>query len=763
MSFLLETRGFNPQMLPLEETLFHTANGYIGIRANFEEGEPEDSDVIRGSYINGFYDIHPILHPEKLFGFPETGEKILNVTDVQTIRLRINGEYLRLNASNTSEYSRCLDMRKGWSCRGFIWKSNQGKRVRINVRRIASFVRPEVFAIEYSVTALDPVDIVIESTVNGGVGNFYDPSDPRVSGQEFRALEVINTSFSGNKISMTSRTKGTGALLWVQVDHQVRTGLSDTLSPESSEVDGEAQLSWKGSLTPGESFIMEKKAVYCDSLHHSRGSAQIQRISEDISEIQFVDLANEQESFLEKFWTESGIGIEGDDHILKGLRFNLFSLLQSASGNPNASIPAKGLSGEGYEGHYFWDTEIYMLPFFLYTRPEVARNLLEYRYATLPGARIHARELGHIKGAAYPWRTIAGRECSAYYPSGSAQYHINADIAYAVWRYWEATDDIDFILKYGAEILFETARIWLELGNFSGSNFHINTVTGPDEYTCLVNNNYFTNRMARRNLESAVQIYELLQKEQWQVLSEIGRRIELTPHEIAEWTKAAKAMVLPYDADRDMNPQDDSFFQKPVWDIAGTPENNFPLLLHYHHMTLTRYQVCKQADTVLAYILLGDDPGISTVQNSFKYYESVTTHDSSLSYAAFAILAARLGDPEGAYRYFTKTAALDLDNSHGNTKDGIHAANMGGTWLATVWGFGGFRPAGKLPSFSPRLPSKWTSLSFRIRYRGSSIDIHAGHNEIRLNLRDGPQIGVEVYGTPYQLETELIIPVNPLC
>ncbi len=765
MSFLLETSGFSPQTLALDETLFHTANGYIGVRANFEEGEPEGAKGVRGTYLNAFYDTHPIIHPEKLYGFPETGEKILNVSDVQIIRVRVDGEYLSLNSSNTMDFHRCLDMRKGLSCRDFIWKSRSGKKVRIEVKRLASFTRPEVFAIDYSLSALDPVEIRLESSVKGDVGNYYDPSDPRVSGHEFTALEVVDTSFSGNTISMTSRTKATGAYLWVQVDHSFRMRLSDiNLSDpgpsEMSQDKGVARLSWNITMSPGDSFTLEKKAVFCDSLRHRDGFKYVKKVSDEISGLQFADLTREQEIYLEGFWMESGIGIEGDDHILKGLRFNLFHLLQSASGNPVASIPAKGLSGEGYEGHYFWDTEIYMLPFFLYTRPEIARNLLQYRYTILPEARRHARDLGHAKGAAYPWRTIAGRECSAYYPSGSAQYHINADIAYAVWRYWEATDDVDFILQYGAEILFETARIWLEIGNFSGSAFHINTVTGPDEYTCLVNNNYYTNRMAQKNLKTAIEIFELLKRSYPAVLSELGDRINLGKDEVGNWTKAAHAMVLTYDAELDMNPQDDSFLQKPVWDFKGTPEDKYPLLLHYHHMTLSRFQVCKQADTVLAYILLGGEGRESTLRNSFKYYESITTHDSSLSYAAFSILAAQLGDPDKAYEYFAETAALDLDDSHKNTRDGIHVANMGGAWLATVWGFGGFRPAGPIPSFSPRLPSKWKTLSFRIHYRASSIEVQAARDKVRLNLRVGPPIDVEVYGSRYRLESELIVSVD---
>jgi alpha,alpha-trehalose phosphorylase len=545
--------------------------------------------------------------------------------------------------------------------------------------------------------------------------------------------------------------------LRVGVSHKISAGSCSVSGPSEKTGTGEASLTWSASMKKGNQITLNKTAVFSDSRHHSDVRGTVQSVLNRISGMTFSDFSREQEEYLNDFWRDSGIEIDGDDHTLKGLRFNMYNLLQSAPDNPVSGIPAKGLSGEGYEGHYFWDTEIYMLPFFLYTRPELARNLLQFRHTTLPQAREHARILGHKRGAAYPWRTIAGRECSTYYPSGSAQYHINADIAYAVWRYWEATEDADFIGDYGAEILFETARIWLEIGNFYRNGFHIHTVTGPDEYTCLVDNNYYTNKMARKNLETAADIHEWMKQFRPEQLSSLSGCIELKEAEVESWRKAAAAMVLPYDKERDMNPQDETFFSKPFWDFEGTPADRHPLLLHYHHMTLSRHQVCKQADTVLAYILLGDCGHESTVRNSFRYYESITTHDSSLSYAAFAILAAQLGDSEKAYEYFIETAALDLDDSHGNTKDGIHAANMGGTWLATVWGFGGFRPKGAEPSFNPVLPRKWKSLTYRIRYRGSVIEVVASQGSTRLTLTSGPPLDVFIYGDQYTLESELVV------
>ncbi|MDF1566757.1 MAG: family 65 glycosyl hydrolase, partial [Spirochaetaceae bacterium] len=704
---VLKTHQYNPVNLALEETLFHTANGRIGVRANFEEGYDEGIVGIRGSYLNAFFDTHRIVHPEKLFGFPEIGEKILNVTDVQCIDVQIEGRKVTITPENVSEYSRAMDMGRGEASRSFTWTDGGKPLIKFDIRRLASFLRREVFALSYSVTAIEPVRFQLQSIVNGEVSNFFDPSDPRVAGEAYRTLIIDKSEIDGNRLTMESYTQQIGHRLFVQSDHRIITDTGRVEKPKSHMDSGVLALVWEAALTPGESITLEKISTFRDSRRFPDEDERCRDYWNGIDVPPYKVLAEEQVVYVEEFWEKAAVDIDGDDAAAANLNFNIYQLFQSTPSDNRAGIPAKGLSGEGYEGHYFWDTEIYMFPFLLYTRPEAARSILLFRHSTLPGAREQARILGHQRGAAYPWRTISGRECSAYYPSGSAQYHINADIAYAVIRYWEATEDDVFIRDFGAEILFETARIWLELGNFSDGRFHIHGVTGPDEYTCLVNDNYFTNQMARKNLQSAVDVYAWMDSHFPVELTRLSDTLKLDRAETQDWESAADRMYLPYDAVRNLNPQDESFLRKPMWDFSSTPPDNHPLLLHYHHMTLSRFQVCKQADTVLAYVLLNPPEKDSTIRKSFHYYEGVTTHDSSLSYAAFAILAARLGEPEKAYEYFSRTVSLDLNDTHGNTKDGIHAANMGGAWMAAVWGFGGFFPDGSLPTFRPVLPSKW--------------------------------------------------------
>jgi len=760
LSFLLETRVFNPILRTLEESLYHSANGYIGVRAGFEEGYAEASNIAPGTYLNAFHDTYPLSQPEKLHGFPEIGERILNITDVQRVCVRVDGQQFQLTDSSIDYYRRFLDMREGFSGRELIWKTRLGKKLEIRARHLASFSRPEIFALQCRLRTEQAMEMEIESGVLENLNTFFDSDDPRIPSTPFHALEIVSSEVKDGTITIGLRAKTTGNSLVIRVEHKLR--INDMAISPSSLTNNKQKvyLTWKAKIDRDTPIALEKISFFSDSMHHHNYEKQPQLLSKELLGGNFETLRSEQEAQLAKFWESADIKIEGDRISQRGLRFNIFNLFQCAPRVPNTSIPAKGLSGEGYEGHYFWDAEIYMLPFFVYTQPLLAKNLLLFRYSTLNHAREHARRMGHSRGAAYPWRTITGRECSSHYPTGSAQYHINADIAYAIWRYWEARDDVAFITRYGAELLFETARIWLEIGNFAKDGFHINTVTGPDEYTCLVNDNYYTNTMAKKNLETAVSVYMLMERAHKEVLERLKNSIKLEEDEVSNWQLVAKTMVIPYDRELDINPQDESFLRKPKWKLDDGVRSR-PLLLDYHPLTLSRFQICKQADTVLAYVLLDTNERDSTIRNSYKYYEKITTHDSSLSGAAFSILASRLGDSERAYKYFRELVVLDLENTHGNTEDGIHAANMGSSWLAAVWGFGGFLPKGFLPSFSPRLPNKWKSMVFSILYRNSLIEVKANHDTVSLNLCRGEPCEVELYGETLTLKNELQRPVPP--
>nr|WP_308936756.1 glycosyl hydrolase family 65 protein [Duganella sp. SG902] len=459
-----------------------------------------------------------------------------------------------------------------------------------------------------------------------------------------------------------------------------------------------------------------------------------------------------QEQYLADFWQQADVQIAGDDALQQGMHFNQFHLLQSVGRDGKTNISAKGVTGEGYEGHYFWDTEIYIFPFFLYSKPEIARKLLEYRYAGLPKARERARQMSHERGALYPWRTIAGDECSAYFPAGTAQYHINADIAYSIKMYMEATDDQEYLVKAGAEIVMETARIWTGIGSYDrDGRFCINQVTGPDEYTALVNNNYYTNAMARMHLNFAASIAEQLQAQAPSEFARIAAAMALDAGEPAEWRRAASLMHLPYDSALQIHAQDDSFLSKKVWDFANTPKENYPLLLNYHPMVIYRHQVCKQADVVLALLLLSDQFSLEDKRRDFDYYEAVTTHDSSLSSCIFGIIAAEVGYQDKAYHYFMETARLDLDDTHGNTHYGVHTAAMAGTWLGVAYGFAGMRVEGGALRFAPQLPKQWRHYTFKIHFRGALLEVHVEAGRVEYRLLQGEALELSHGGEAVQL------------
>ncbi|MFW5768763.1 MAG: glycosyl hydrolase family 65 protein, partial [Spirochaetota bacterium] len=377
-----------------------------------------------------------------------------------------------------------------------------------------------------------------------------------------------------------------------------------------------------------------------------------------------------------------------------------------------------------------------------YTCPEIAEALIRYRNTTLPAARARAAELHH-RGCLYPWRTIDGREASAYFPAGTAQYHINADIAYAIKRHARARNAEGLPADFAAEILFEAARFWDDFGDYiEGKGFCINMVTGPDEYTAMVDNNCFTNLMARDNLEYAARTARKMRAETPERYHEVAEKIGLVEEEITDWERAAEAMYIPYDEELGIYPQDDGFLRKAEWDFENTPRENYPLLLHYHPLTIYRYQVLKQPDLVLALFLQSRLFSLDEKRRNYAYYDRLTTGDSSLAACVQGILATETGDPERGYEYFLDTLYMDLDDINRNTRDGIHAAAMGGVWLGLVYGFAGMRDDGEILRFSPSLPGKITHLAFSLAYRGGTLHLDIT-GERTVYSREGPAVEID--------------------
>lgn len=736
---LLQRQGLKICEIALMETLFHTANGYIGVRNCLEEGAPEGVSTIRGTYINAYYDIKPIQYGEKLYGFPETQQTIVNVTDVQTVKLYLGEEAFNPFAGELIVHDRKLDMAAGEAVRCVRWRPPQGGEIEVTVRRMASFVQKELFLLQYEVKALSyEGPLTFLSLQDANVTNYANPNDPRVAARPHAHLQT-GRAWTDDGISFISCSTITSRLAMVSaVCHEV-TGEFDVRQDIRP---GCVSTSFAGSIAKGQTVSLLKWCVFTDERRHADPVKDALGIMQAVRKTGIVALRERQREYLNSFWASARVEILGDDALKQCMDYSLYQLLQSAGRDDVSNVAAKGLSGEGYEGHYFWDTEIYIFPFFLLTDRELAKRLLMYRFGILDSARAHARLMGHQKGALYPWRTITGTECSGYFPSGSAQYHLSGDVAHSFIQYYLATDDVAFMAEMGAEVLVETARLWLDAGHMLEGTFCINDVTGPDEYTCIVNNNYYTNAAAMENLMYAAEICGRLQREG--LFGPLKEKLSITDEELASFKRAGECMYLPYDENLGIPAQDDSFLKKKVLDLKLIPKDHFPLLLHYHPLFLYRHQVCKQADTVLAHFLFEDLTDEQTMARSYDYYEKITTHDSSLSACVFSIMASRLNNMKKAEEYFRRTAFMDIHDEHGNTKDGLHTANLGGAYLCIVAGFAGLRIKKDGLVLRPRIPAGWQGYRFRFRYLNSLLECVVQQGACRLMLLNGPAFTVRV-------------------
>lgn len=752
--YKIEAPKLDNETCLFHETLFHNANGYLGVRSCPEEGYPPDYDTVRGTYINGFYDLVEVCHAEKLHGFIDEKQVMLNIADTQTIEVYLESERFSMFEGEILAAERSLDFKAGTTGRSVIWRSPLGKEVRINTTRLVSHALLNLFVIEYTIEPLNFSGTVrLVSSHRGLVYNHFDPRDPRVAAEKREHLFPVGAETLHGASVLVSKTARSDLRICSAVKNVLPShpDAAFAITVEGHCAVAEAEV----FAARGERVTLVKYSTFADSIRCSdcrqEAVAALERAMGEPLSFWY----ERQREVLAELWQQTSLQIEGDLELDLALRYNIYQLFQSAGRDHFSSVSAKGLSGEGYEGHFFWDTEIYIQPFFILNFPSIAKNLLSYRYRILDSAREHAKIMGHSRGALYPWRTIMGSECSGYFPSGSAQYHINGAIALSVLLYYFASGDFEFIVEKGAEMVIETARLWLDAGHYKEGKFHIYAVSGPDEYTCIVNDNFYTNLAARYNLLWAVRLYRRLKEAGRE--KRLAKKIGLTEQEVAAFEQAAAGMYVPYDEELGIHAQDEAFLQKPVWDLANTPAGDFPLLLHYHPLYLYRYQVCKQADTVLAYFLFGDALDTEIMRRSFQYYEKITTHDSSLSACVFSIVASQLGFDEKAAYYFGDSAKLDLLNTHGNTKDGLHTANLGGSYMAVVYGFGGLRLYEDRIDFNPKLPRGWTGYGFQITYRGSGIHVQVETGRSRFRLTSGMPAMIRVCGKEYELRDELVI------
>ena len=749
---IIEAR-WSPRYWERAESIFALSNGYLGMRGTYDEGRPAFAP---GVYINGFYESWPITYAEDAYGLARVGQTIVNLADAAALELFVDDEPLFLPTARLTEYTRILDMREGTVTRDLVWATAAGKNVRVRSRRLVSLEHRHLAAVSFEVTLDHAAPVAIRSRISSRVpvsireATPGETPDPRLGRtMDGHVLDGITAEGTEGRFLLSYRTRNSGMTLAVGAEHVVESDAPARLVPTYGPDDAEATITVEAEAgTP-------VRIVKYLAFHASRVAppadlvARCERTLDRAIRDGFTTHVEAQRSNLDRFWARADVVVESTFdpvRVQQAVRWNLFQLAQASWRAEGTGIPAKGLTGGAYDGHYFWDTEIYIVAFLSYTHPRIARNLLRFRHSMLPAARKRADALGH-RGATFPWRTINGEEASPQFQSGTAQYHLNADIAYAIRRYVDVLGDVDFLVEVGAELLVESARMWEALGFYDADGvFHLHGVTGPDEYTTVVNDNAFTNLMARLNLNYAVATLQRLEAERPEAHAALCLELGVDPSEPDSWARAARAMHIPHDPVRDITPQDDTFLSREPWDLDRTPPDKFPLLLHYHPLAIYRHQVLKQADVVMAMFLLGNEFALEQKRRNFEYYDPLTTGDSSLSAAIQSIVAAEIGDERAATRYFDFALLMDLADVAGNVSDGVHVASSAGVWMSLVFGFGGIRDYDGALSIDPRLPHRWRSLSIPIRFQDRQLRITLTHDQERYALEDGRPLTLTVRG-----------------
>ncbi len=742
-------RGLHPEHTGRMETIFALSNGYVGLRGTHDQGSPVR---VPGSFINGFYEAWPIVYPEAAYAFATSGQTIVNVPDGTTLQLRLGEEPFRL--VDAVAFERTLDLRSGVLTTVSEWEV-EPSRIRLVTRRLVSLERRHVAAIDVEVsTEGPPIDLALVSMLvnhqDEGSHQRLDQIDPRQGRLMMERVLVPGDHHADRtRAVMDFRTRLSGLSLGCGMDHVIEaSGEAETAMIVEDDV---VTVTIGFGVAEDAPFRLTKLLAYHTSPDLEELTPTVLETLAEAADSGFDELAAGQRRHLDQTWETADIRIDGPPRLQQAIRWNLFQLIQATACVEEAGVPAKGLTSQGYDGHYFWDMEMFFMPFLTYTRPEQAVELLRFRRATLPAARRRAGEMSQV-GALFPWRTINGEEASAYYPAGTAQYHINAAVAYAVKRYVEATGDDQFLIDAGAEVVVATARLWYDLGFFGeDGRFHLHGVTGPDEYTALVNDNTYTNLMAQLHLHYAASVVDWLADHHPERHVELVAATGLEPGEVAEWRKAAAAMTVLYDEARGIHPQDSEFLDLERWDFANTSEEEYPLLLHHHPLVLYRHQVLKQSDVVLAMVTRGDVFAPEQKARNFAYYAPLTTHDSSLSLPIQSIVAAEVGEIDEALRSFEVTAFADLGDAYGNCIDGVHLASAGALWMNLVQGFGGMRDYDGRLSFDPHLPEEWGSLEFTLTVRGSRLDVALTHEAISLLLGGSEERMVTVEGSEVRL------------
>ncbi|AIQ28592.1 MULTISPECIES: glycoside hydrolase family 65 protein [unclassified Paenibacillus] len=740
--------SFDPQTQEISESVFSIGNGYMGGRANFEEQYSGHS--LQGSYMAGVY------YPDKTRvgwwknGYPEYFAKVLNSTNWIGINVEVDGIPLDLAACTVSEFRRVLNMKEGTLSRSFTATTADGKEVKVESIRIVSMVRHEIGAIRYSIQPLNfSGEITVTPYLDGDIKN----KDSNYDEKFWNEVEKKAEPAGGH---LTLKTK--------KLDFHVTSAyVYDILvngEPTAAEAESIEQEKYVGSkvtipVQSGDQVVIYKYAANVTSRNYGLGQLvdAARTALQSAREAGFVALLTEQAAAWGDKWKESDIIIEGDVSAQQAIRFNIFQLNQTYTGEDDRlNIGPKGFTGEKYGGSTYWDTEAYCVPFYLSTADSsIARNLLIYRYKHLEKAKENALKLGYKKGALYPMVTMNGEECHNEWEITFEEIHRNGAIAYAIYNYVNYTGDKAYLGQYGLEVLVEISRFWEERVHYvpHKDKYVMLGVTGPNEYENNVNNNWYTNRIAAWTMEYTLEALAYLQENEGTRYAELADKLELLESETAQWNEIIAKMYYPADEERGIFLQQDGFLDKEIIQVKDVLPENLPLNQKWSWDRILRSCFIKQADVLQGLYFLGDRYDLDTKKRNFDFYEPITVHESSLSPCIHAILACELGYKEKAYEMYLRTSRLDLDNYNNDTEDGCHTTSMAGTWMSIVHGFGGLRVLGDRLTLNPSNPGHWTSYSFKIMFRGSRLKVTVTDVQVTVSNETDVPASLTIHGKEY--------------
>ncbi len=744
--------GFNPANNCASESIFSLGNGRFGQRANFEE--QYTGETLQGNYLAGVY------YPDKTKvgwwknGYPEYFAKVLNAPNWIGINIQVEDEFLDLAKCKVLEFRRTLNMKEAYLQREFLAELPSGKQIKAIVIRFLSLANPELAAIRYTIQALNfEGELTVTSYLDAGIKNEDANYDEYF-------WDVLARNVTETKGFITSRTRKTEFDCCIGIDTRLTVhGIDAVQNPESIVGDKYIATKYTISAKKNEELVINKYASVLSSLYHKK--KEIRKNAEIVLgkavKRGFDQLFSDHKNAWQEKWEHSDITIEGDDEAQQGIRFSIFQLNQTYTGDDERlNIGPKGFTGEKYGGSTYWDTEAYCIPFFLCTAPQyVSKNLLKYRFKQLDKAIENAEKLGFHGGAAlFPMVTMNGEECHNEWEITFEEIHRNGAIAYAIFNYIRHTNDWDYMADFGLEVLIAISRFWKQRANFSRkkNKYVILGVTGPNEYENNVNNNWYTNTIAAWTINYTIEAMHYVKsryKDKYDPIRIKTKFIETD--ELNDWKKIRDNLYFPMDEELKVFLQQDGYLDKEQITTDQLDPKQSPINQFWSWDRILRSCFIKQADVLQGIYLFEDRYDTDTIRRNYDFYESRTVHESSLSPCVHSILASRIGDIQKAYALYLRTSRLDLDDYNNEVHEGLHITSMAGTWMSVVEGFGGKRIKENDLVLNPMIPDQWKSYSFKINFRTNFLGIYITSKEVRISNKNENEASLLLYGKEYKL------------